>query len=306
VRILVQLTENRPEPWVDGLRAALPQAQIEIWQPGAPQADYAVVWLPLQQMFDEQPRLRGIFNIGAGVDGLLGLRAPQGAQIVRLDDAGMGVQMAEYVCHALIRHFREFDAYEAKAREGQWSYRRPRERREFPVGILGMGVLGQRVARAVAQFEFPVNGWSRSQRQVAGVRGFHGDAQLDAFLAASRVLVCLLPLTPATRGILRRETLSRLQSAGYLINVARGGHLVQDDLIALIDSGQLAGATLDVFEAEPLPVDHPFWRHPKITVTPHASARTLRAESIAQIARKILMIERGEAVSGVVDLARGY
>lgn len=306
MRILVQLTENRPEPWVDGLRAALPQAQIEIWQPGAPQADYAVVWLPLQQMFDEQPRLRGIFNIGAGVDGLLGLRAPQGAQIVRLDDAGMGVQMAEYVCHALIRHFREFDAYEAKAREGQWSYRRPRERREFPVGILGMGVLGQRVARAVAQFEFPVNGWSRSQRQVAGVRGFHGDAQLDAFLAASRVLVCLLPLTPATRGILRRETLSRLQSAGYLINVARGGHLVQDDLIALIDSGQLAGATLDVFEAEPLPVDHPFWRHPKITVTPHASARTLRAESIAQIARKILMIERGEAVSGVVDLARGY
>jgi len=265
-----------------------------------------MVWCPPQQLIDEQPGLRGIFNIGAGVDALLKLRLPERAKVVRLDDAGMAVQMAEYVCHTLIRHFREFDVYEAAARDGQWVYRKPRGREEFPVGILGMGVLGQRVAQAVQLFEFPVNGWSRSPREVEGVRGFHGEAQLNDFLAASRVLVCLLPLTADTRGILRRETLSRLQPGGYLINVARGGHLVDEDLIPLIDSGHLAGATLDVFQTEPLPADHPFWRHPRITVTPHGSARTLREETIAQIAGKIRAMERGEPIAGVVDPVRGY
>jgi glyoxylate/hydroxypyruvate reductase A len=216
------------------------------------------------------------------------------------------VQMAEYVCHALIRHFREFDHYEADVAQGKWSYRRPRPRSECPVGIMGLGVLGQRVAQAVAQFEFPVMGWSREIKQVQGVRCFAGQSQLPAFLAASKVLVCLLPLTDDTRDILRRETLSQLQPGGYVINVARGAHLVEEDLIPLIDSGHLAGAMLDVFRQEPLPATHPFWTHPKITVTPHTSARTLRDESIAQIAGKMLALERGEPVAGIVDAARGY
>lgn len=313
MRITVCLTDNnRPEPWVEGLRAELPQAVVEAWTPGAAPADHAVVWAPPQQFLDEQHQLRGLFNIGAGVDALLGLRLPPRTRIVRLDDAGMSVQMAEYVCHALIRHFREFDVYEVEAREGAWSYRRPRARGNFPVGIMGLGVLGQRVGRAIAQFEFPVRGWSRSPRQIDGIRCFHGEPGLAEFLAASRVLVCLLPLTDATRGILRRETLSRLnggQPGGYLINVARGAHLVEDDLIPLLDSGQLAGATLDVFASEPLAPGHPFWRHPKITVTPHASARTQREESVAQIAAKIRALEAGadfETLPGVVDAQRGY
>jgi glyoxylate/hydroxypyruvate reductase A len=218
----------------------------------------------------------------------------------------MAVQMAEYVCHALIRHFREFDGYEADTAQGRWSFRKPRARSEFPVGILGLGVLGQRVAQAVAGFEFPVQGWSRTPREVPGVTSYTGDAQLPDFLAATRVLVCLLPLTPATTGILRRETLSQLQPGAYVINVARGAHLVDEDLLALLDSGHLAGATLDVFRTEPLPAEHPFWRHPKITVTPHTSARTLRDESIAQIAGKIRALQRGAAIAGVVDPERGY
>jgi glyoxylate/hydroxypyruvate reductase A len=309
MRITVCLTDNRPEPWIEGLRAALPEAEVENWSPGAAPADHAVVWVPPQALLDEQPRLRGLFNIGAGVDALLKLRVPPHTRVVRLDDAGMSVQMAEYVCHSLIRHFREFDAYEAESRAGRWSYRKPREREDFPVGIMGLGVLGERVAKAVGQFEFPVMGWSRSPKNLAGVRCFAGEHGFDAFLGASRVLVNLLPLTPATRGILNRATLSKLHGGkpgGYLINVARGAHLVESDLIPLLDSGQLAGATLDVFEVEPLPADHPFWRHPKITVTPHGSARTLRDASIAQIARKIRAIERGEPVAGVVDIDRGY
>jgi glyoxylate/hydroxypyruvate reductase A len=306
MKIIVSLTDNRPEPWIEGLRAELPDAQIEAWKPGTAQADHAVVWAPPQQLLDEQPGLRGLFNIGAGVDALLKLRVPPQTRIVRLDDAGMSVQMAEYVCHTLIRHFREFDVYEADAREGRWSYRKPKLRRDFPVGIMGLGVLGERVAKAVAQFEFPVLGWSRSPKAIDGVRVLSGEAQLGEFLSSTRVLVNLLPLTEATRGILNRETLGKLRAGGYLISIARGAHLVEDDLIPMLDAGQLAGATLDVFQVEPLPADHAFWRHPKITVTPHGSARTLREESIAQIAGKIRAMEQGLPVSGVVDPVRGY
>jgi glyoxylate/hydroxypyruvate reductase A len=171
---------------------------------------------------------------------------------------------------------------------------------------LGLGVLGARVAQAVAQFEFPVQGWSRSPKNIAGVHCFSGPQELAQFLAGTRVLVNLLPLTPETENILSRQILSQLQRGAYLINVARGRHLVEEDLLALLETGQMAGASLDVFRAEPLPAGHPFWAHPRITVTPHTSARTLRSESIAQIVGKIQALERGEPVAGVVDLARGY
>ncbi len=299
-------SDTRPEPWLDGLRAALPEAQVSLWQPGAPQADHAVVWAPPQQFIDEQPRLKALFNTGAGVDALLKLRLPEDLAIVRLDDAGMAVQMAEYVCHALIRHFREFDSYEADMAAGQWSFRKPRRRADFPVGILGLGVLGQRVARAVAQFEFPVRGWSRTPKAVEGVEGFAGPSQLNDFLAGTRMLVCLLPLTDDTRNILNHCTLARLLPGAYLVNVARGAHLVEEDLLALLESGHMAGATLDVFRTEPLPAGHPFRGHPQLTLTPHTSARTLREESIAQIARKLRAFERGEPIAGVVDRPRGY
>jgi len=229
--------------------------------------------------------------------------------VVRLDDAGMSVQMAEYVCHAVIRHYREFDAYAADAAEGKWSYRKPRQRADFPVGVMGLGVLGERVALSLKPFDFPVLGWSRTAKSIAGVQCFSGDDGFHDFLAATRILVCLLPLTPETENILCKSKLIRLLPGAYVINVARGGHLVDDDLMALIDSGHVAGATLDVFRQEPLPADHPFWQQPKITVTPHTSARTLRVESIAQIARKIQALHGGAAISsiaGVVDMNKGY
>ncbi|MFS2034969.1 2-hydroxyacid dehydrogenase [Polaromonas sp. CT11-55] len=312
MRISFCCFDTKPQPWVDGLQAAFPDADVSLWAAGAEPADYAVVWAPPQQFFDEQQQLKGIFNIGAGVDALMKLKLPAGVPVVRLDDAGMSVQMAEYVCHAVIRHFRELDVYEADVAQGKWSYRAPRLRGEFPVGVMGLGVLGERVGRALAQFEFPVNGWSRSPKVVEGVQCFSGEVGstgFQDFLAASRILVCLLPLTPDTVGIMNRDTLSRLQPGGYVINVARGTHLVDEDLLALIDSGRLAGATLDVFRTEPLPAGHAFWKHPKVTVTPHTSARTLREESIAQIAGKIRSLAAGAPIStlaGVVDPKKGY
>lgn len=297
---------SQPEPWLDILRRHLPGVRVEAWVDGTEPADYAVVWAPPQALIDQQTRLKALFNVGAGVDKLMQLRLPARLPVVRLDDAGMGVQMAEYVCHAVIRHFREFARYETQAAQGVWVRRPASPRTDFTVGVLGLGVLGARVAQALRQFDFPVLGWSRNARVVDGVRCFVGAAQLADFLAQSRVLVCLLPLTADTLDILGRAALSQLPRGAYLVNVARGEHVVDDDLLALLEAGHLAGATLDVFRTEPLPPNHAFWRHPKVTVTPHVSAQTLHEESMAQIAGKILALERGETVAGMVDLERGY
>jgi glyoxylate/hydroxypyruvate reductase A len=306
LRITYFSADGDEAKWIPGLQAALPDAEVSLWHPRAPAADYAVVWKPPQQMLDEQPGLKAIFNTGAGVDALMKLKLPAGVPVIRLDDAGMSVQMAEYVCHAVVRHFRELDGYESDMANGKWSFRKPRSRGDYPVGILGLGVLGERVAKAVAQFDFPVNGWSRSPKALDGVQCFHGEDQLADFLAASRIVVCLLPLTPETDSILNARNLALIRAGGYVINVARGAHVVDADLLAAIDSGHLAGATLDVFRVEPLPKGHAFWNHPQITLTPHTSARTLRAESIAQIARKIAALQSGQTVAGLVDAGRGY
>jgi glyoxylate/hydroxypyruvate reductase A len=293
-------------PWLEGLRSLLPGADVTAWQSGAPPADYGVVWAPPQQFVDEQARIKAVFNIGAGVDKLLQLRLPTHWKVVRLDDAGMGVQMAEYVCHAVIRHFRDFEAYATDQHNARWTPREPRSRAAFSVGLLGLGVLGSRVAQALRAFEFPLLGWSRTPKNIEGVQCHHGAAGLQDFLAGTQLLVNLLPLTAETENLLDRDTLGRLRPGGYLVNVARGAHLVEEDLLALLETGQLAGATLDVFRTEPLPPGHPFWHHPRITVTPHVSARTLRDASIAQIARKIRALQRGEPIAGVVDPVRGY
>ena len=155
MRVVLYWAEGRAQPWIDGLRARLPQAEVVLWdgEGVCPPGDYGVVWAPPQAFFDAQPGLKAVFNLGAGVDALLRVRVPQQTAVVRLEDAGMSVQMAEYVCHAVVRHFRELDAYQTEQEAGRWSFRKPRLRSEFPVGVLGLGVLGSRVAATVRQFE---------------------------------------------------------------------------------------------------------------------------------------------------------
>jgi glyoxylate/hydroxypyruvate reductase A len=214
--------------------------------------------------------------------------------------------MAEFVAQAVIRHYRGLDDHGRLASFEQWRTRPPRPRDAFPVGIMGLGVLGRRVAEALRHFEFPVLGWTRTPKVADRVQCFSGTDGLREFLRRTRILVCLLPLTPDTENILSRETLSRLQPGGYVINVARGALVVDDDLVALIDDGHLAGAALDVFRIEPLPADHPFWSRRAITVTPHLSARTLHAESVSQIAARIRAFDCGDVIDGLVDRSRGY
>jgi len=256
--------------------------------------------------------LRAIFNLGAGVDALLALERahpgtlPRHVPLVRLEDSGMAQQMIEYVTHAVLRYLRRFDEYDALQRERRWQVLDAHPRASFVVAVLGLGVLGTQVARALAALGLPVRGYSRSPKRIDGIETFAGDEALDACLDGAKVLVNLLPSTPATDGLLCARTFARLAPGAYLINVARGAHLVEADLLDALASGRIAAATLDVFQHEPLPADHPFWQTPRITITPHSSAETLRDEAVEQIAAKIRAFERGEPVGGIVDYARGY
>jgi glyoxylate/hydroxypyruvate reductase A len=308
VKLLLCTAGGNTDAWVDALSRAMPEASIETWaEGGTGAADYALVWRPPPELLSKLDRARAIFNLGAGVDGLESMpRSLESIPLIRLEDAGMAEQMAEYVVHAVLGRYREFDAYAQLQREGAWQPRRRLDKSSFRVGILGIGVLGVAVAAALATFGFPVDGWSRSGKQIPNVTSFEGSAGLHAFLGHCRVLVCMLPLTAETRGMLDRATLSQLPQHAYVVNVSRGALLVDEDLLALIDSGALSGATLDVFQKEPLPPLHPFWHHPRITLTPHISAVTRIEESVAQIAAKIRRIETGLPVSGVVDRERFY
>lgn len=295
------------EPWLDALRSqARFSTEIEAWRPDSPAADYAVVWQAPQAFFDSQPRLRAIFVAGAGVDAVLLLHLPPGVPVLRLEDAGMAAQMAEYVVHAVLRYFREFDAYAIQAAHGDWHERPPQSRHDYPIGIMGYGVLGQHVARALMALGFDVHAWTRVKHDASGMRIFSGPESFTEFLRASRILVCMLPLTRATQGIICRQTLDQLPPGSYLINVARGAHVIESDLLDALNEGHLAGATLDVCRDEPATPEHPFWRHPKIMLTPHIAGATLRVEAAAQILMKIDALEEGAPAGGIVDRERGY
>lgn len=304
--------------WADALRASLAQRGVaaDLWvrdaardavDPHAPQADVAVVWRPPPALFREQPRLAAVFNLGAGVDALLANPAlPPSARIFRLEDAGMARALAEYVLAAVLRVYRRFDRYAAAQAARRWQPEALPAREGYAVGVLGLGVIGSAIATTLAAQGFAVRGHARTRHALAGVDCRAGDAEWASFLDGLDVLVSVLPATPATRGLLDRTALARLARGAHVVNVGRGAVLVEADLLALLDAGQLAGATLDVFATEPLPPEHPFWQRREIVITPHVSAETELAPAIAQIADKLAFYARGAPVTGEVDRGRGY
>ncbi len=293
------------QPWADALANALPEANIKVWSGTENSAEYAITWAPTQAFFDAQSQLKAVFALGAGVDSLLRLRLPATLALVRIEDGGMAAQMQDYVTHALLRHVYRFDQYERDTRAGLWPAYPETARSDHPVGILGLGQLGSKIAERVRDLGFPVSGWSRSLKALEGIRCYGGD-DLRQFLSRCKVLVCALPSTPQTLNILNAQHLSLLQQGAYLINMGRGAHLVEKDLIGLLASGHMAGACLDVLRTEPAPVDHPFRSHPRISLTPHIAAQTLLTPSIEQISEKIRRLEAGDPISGVVQRERGY
>lgn len=294
--------------WQEVMRAALPQFEVVAWEPGtaAVGARYAIVWSPPQAVFQTETQLEAIFNLGAGVDAILALPGLPDIPVYRLEDAGMAPQMAEYVVHYLSGFSRGFDVYAKRQRQANWSPLAATRYEDWPVGIMGLGKLGLHVARAVSALGYPVAGWARSPREEDGLEVYHGAEQLQAFLGRSRVLVNLLPLTPETTGIIDAKLLAGLMPKAVVINIARGGHVVDEDLLAALDSGKVQAAVLDVFNQEPLAADHPYWAHPQVRITPHVAAVTLEADAASQISRRIELLERGEPATGLVRRDTGY
>ncbi|WP_336192846.1 glyoxylate/hydroxypyruvate reductase GhrA [Providencia stuartii] len=299
--------------WIEGMQTRLPQANIRQWVKGDNQkADYAMVWLPPYECLAGRKDLKGIFALGAGVDAILKQEhenpgtLPAGVPLMRLEDTGMALQMEEYAMAKVLYYFRRMDEYRQFQSQRQWKPLPANRHEDFVVGIMGAGALGQAVAKILVEFGFHVRTWSRSEKQIDKVISYHGQEQLSDFLQGTRVIINLLPSTPQTVGILNQSLFSQLQQKAYIINLARGSHLIEQDLLVALESGQVAGASLDVFASEPLPQMHPFWTHPRVAITPHIAAITVPQEAMDMISNNIKRIESGQQPFGIVDMGRGY
>ena len=298
-----------PAPWVAAIKAMAPELDLRVWPDDGDKADvtFALVWAQPQGIFSQYPNLQVIASMGAGVDSLLqDTSIPTQVSVVRMVDPRLVSQMGDYVLAAVLNHVRQFPDYGRHQKQQRWQPLSPRNVDAVTVGIMGLGQIGRSVATRLSQVGFHVTGWARRAKAIANVKVFAGPQQLSDFLAASEILVCLLPLTVETENILSMETLGQLPRGAYVINVARGNHLVEEDLLSLINNNSLAGACLDVFRQEPLPPEHPFWFHPQITITPHIASLTDTVSVAPQIVENYRRMTVGEPLLNQVDMRRGY
>jgi glyoxylate/hydroxypyruvate reductase A len=269
---------------------------------------YVAGFRPAPGFLKTLPNLKAVFSLGAGVDGFLrDPEFPRYLPLVRFVDPTLMHEMAQFVTmHVLIAH-RGQRFFDAMQRQSKWQQRMlAKASRDTRIGILGLGDIGATIAASLLQFDFQLLGWSRSRKSVPGVKSFAGKEELPQFLAECDYCVCVLPLTDDTRGIMNADFFAKLPKDAFVINVARGGHLIEQDLIAALDSGHLSGAVLDVFQTEPLPADSPIWRHPKITATPHIAGITDPKMALAYVADCVARCEEGRPLENIVDLSKGY
>jgi glyoxylate/hydroxypyruvate reductase A len=297
-----------PEPYRAGLEAALPEADFYAFpnMPAPEKVTVALVWRPPVGFFAPFVNLRLVVNLGAGVDSLVHRDDLPDVPIARLTDPGMVALMTSYVTFAVLRYARDIDKMEAAQREKAWRYIAPRSLLEIKVGVLGLGELGASAAQALAGFGLDVTGWSRTAKDIPGVRCLHGIETLDRVMAEVEILAVMLPLTTHTRGLITGARLRTMQPGAKLINAARGSIVDELALIAALQDGHIGGATLDVFEIEPLPVDSPVWAMPNVLVTPHLASIPVPAAASKVIAENVRRIRRGETPLHLADPARGY
>jgi glyoxylate/hydroxypyruvate reductase A len=306
--LLFLSADDPAEEWRAELSARIPGLEFRIWpEAGDPAAvEVALVWRPPPGELARYPNLKAVLSLAAGVDGLLADPELPVVPVARMVDPSLTRTMTEYVLLAALRHHREFDRFERAQRTHEWAYAYPPQAAARRVGIMGLGELGARAAAALVAHGFPVLGWSRRPKAIDGVVSYAGHGELHSFLNRADILVCLLPLTADTTGILDAATFAELPHGAFVINVARGQHLVERDLIEALDSSHLAGATLDVFREEPLPAGSPLWAHPKILVTPHVASYSVPATAADGVAANIRRALTGEPLLHQVDRARGY
>lgn len=307
--LLVNTPTENGNAWRDAFLKLDPGLDVRVWPDvgSVDEVEVVFIWRHVHGDLARYPKLKAVFSLGAGVDGLLAdPQFPRQVPLVRMVDPNMSVLMTEYVVAAVLRHHCELDHYHRQQQSGHWEKRVRPQASDRVIGVLGMGELGASAANALLGLGFNVRGWSRRIRTLSGLETFAGEAGLTAFLAGTQVLVCLLPLTGQTRGILDAKTFAQLPRGSFVVNAARGGHLVDEDLIAALDSGQLGGATLDVFDTEPLPAGHAFWSHPRVLVTPHIASLTSQRTAASLVVDNLKQWRAGGALVNVVDPDRGY
>lgn len=295
--------------WKNALLAVDSNLDVEVWPnvKNDQRVQFAVTWHQPNHVLERYPNLKAISSLGAGVNHILeDETAPQSIPLCRVVSPSLTQQMKEYIFAAVLNYQRNMFTYYRQKQQGKWQEHRHRSSGDIRIGVMGLGALGKPIAKALADFGYSVTGWSRSPKDMEGVQTFAGADELNDFLNRTKVLVCLLPLTEATRGILDLDLFKKMQRPGYLVNVARGDHLIEEDLIYAIDKNWLTGACLDVFGEEPLPGKHPFWNRENIMITPHISSITQPDEVAEQIVDNYKRVLSGMKPNHQVDRLRGY
>ncbi len=302
-------TFHETQEWIDAFRQVAPGLDLRIYPDmgDTDDIDFAVAWRPPQGVFARLPRLKVLHSLGAGVESMINdpTLGPD-VTVCRVVEDRLTLGMSEYVLLHVLRYHRRLDELMANQKAKAWTFFPPAYTPATTVGIMGLGRLGIDAGEKLAALGFRVVGWSQTEKQVRGIESYAGPGQLDDFLRVCDMLVCLLPLTPETTGILNRRTLGLLKPGAYLINAGRGGQLVDADLLALLDEGHVAAATLDVFHQEPLPQDNPFWSHPRITITPHNASDSLPLPVAKSIMEQYERFKAGRPLQNVVDRTKGY
>ncbi len=307
--IAILTNYRNPATWKNALQAKLPDTKIDIFSASedAVNAEFLVCWKPEKDQLKAFKNLKVIQSLGAGVDHIFDTNTVEkGVKVVRIIDERLSADMWEYTLAATMFYLKDFAQYNRRKSYQYWRTHQYKTIPETRVSILGLGQIGGYVAQQFAKLSFKTQGWSNSPKKIRKVKSFAGEKQLFKMLKQTDVLINILPLTASTKGILNEKLLSQLPKGAYLINVGRGGHLVENDLIPLIDNGHLSGATLDVFHTEPLPKPHPFWKHPKIQITPHVASLTNLESAVHQVVENYKRMKRGEELLNEVSPQKGY
>ena len=297
------------QQWTEAFESLLDKNEFIAWpnvkNPNS--VEFAAVWNQPAGIFNELPNLKCISSIGAGVNHIFNDPSlPENVPVVRVTDEKLSRDMVHYVLQTVLNITRMQDYFIEGQHKKKWRQHPPFTLNdETMVGVMGLGVIGEKIARALQQLDIPVIGWSRRQKNIEGVQCYD-EAAFNMFLKQTKILVCILPLTPQTTGIINQNTLKQLPRGAYVINIARGQHVVDEDLIRAIDSGYIAGAKLDVFHIEPLPSDHPFWTHPKIGITPHNAGVSDPLSCAKKIVENYRRLQAGKPLINITERSQGY
>ncbi len=307
--IVIIRQDGKSEAWEKALKAHDPELPVFRYEEAHDKTSIrmAMVWKHPEGALAEYPNLEAVASFGAGVDFILNdASLPEAIPVSRVVDPYLSADMAEFVLGRILAYLKGFRKMERDVQDNHWNPFPYKRLSQVPVGILGYGELGQALAAALQKLDGKVHAWARTARDHAPIPVFHGAKGLDDFLAQSEILVCLLPLTPATEGILNAELFSKLPQGAFLVNVARGGHLVEEDLIPALNSGQLSAAALDVFREEPLPTDHPFWNHSGVWISPHMASVSEMETVVPQLVANYYRMLQGEPLKNSVSREQGY